>query len=191
MAGIPSQLLAIRPDIRQAELRLEAAKVDVQVAKANFYPSFSLTARLGFQAFNPLHVIRPESIIYNLAGDMVAPLINKNGIRATYLIANARQLQTVYEYERSILNAHIEVVNQLSKLDNFTKSFEIKRMEADMLAQSVVISNKLFRSARADYLEVLLTQREALDSKLELIEIRLKQLESKVSLYRSLGGGWN
>jgi outer membrane protein TolC len=60
-----------------------------------------------------------------------------------------------------------------------------------MLAQSVVISNKLFRSARADYLEVLLTQREALDSRLELIEIRLKQLEAKVSLYRSLGGGWN
>jgi NodT family efflux transporter outer membrane factor (OMF) lipoprotein len=191
MAGIPNQLLTRRPDIRQAELRLEAARIDVQVAKANFYPSFSLNAGLGFQAFNPLHVIRPESIIYNLAGDMVAPLINKNAIRATYLNANARQIQTVYEYERSILNAHIEVVNQLSKLDNFSKSFETKQKEADMLAQSVVISNKLFRSARADYLEVLLTQREALDSKLELIEIRLKQLESKVSLYRSLGGGWN
>jgi NodT family efflux transporter outer membrane factor (OMF) lipoprotein len=191
MAGIPNQLLTRRPDIRQAELRLEAARIDVQVAKANFYPSFSLNAGLGFQAFNPLHVIRPESIIYNLAGDMVAPLINKNAIRATYLNANARQIQTVYEYERSILNAHIEVVNQLSKLDNFSKSFETKQKEADMLAQSVVISNKLFRSARADYLEVLLTQREALDSRLELIEIRLKQLEAKVSLYRSLGGGWN
>ncbi len=191
MAGIPSQLLTRRPDIRQAELRLEAARIDVQVAKANFYPSFSLNAGLGFQAFNPLHVIRPESIIYNMVGDMVAPLINKNAIRATYLNANARQIQTVYEYERSIMNAHIEVVNQLSKLDNFSKSFETKRKEADMLAQSVVISNKLFRSARADYLEVLLTQREALDSRLELIEIRLKQLEAKVSLYRSLGGGWN
>lgn len=83
------------------------------------------------------------------------------------------------------------MVNQLSKLDNFSKSFETKQKEADMLAQSVVISNKLFRSARADYLEVLLTQREALDSRLELIEIRLKQLEAKVSLYRALGGGWN
>lgn len=190
MAGVPAQLLANRPDIRQAELNLEAAKVDVQVAKANFYPSFSLTAGLGFQAYNPLHVIRPESIIYNLAGDMVAPLINKNAIRATYLNANARQIQTVYEYERSMLNAHIEVVNQLSKMDNFTRSFETKAREADILSQSVVISNKLFRSARADYLEVLLTQREALDARIELIEIRLKQFEAKVSLYRALGGGW-
>ena len=190
MAGVPVQLLANRPDIRQAELQLEAAKVDVQVAKANFYPSFSLNAGLGFQAFNPLHVIRPESIIYNLAGDMVAPLINKNAIKATYLNANARQVQTVYEYERSMLNAHIEVVNQLSKMDNYTRSYETKSKEADILLQSVVISNKLFRSARADYLEVLLTQREALDSRIELIEIKLKQFESKVGLYRALGGGW-
>jgi outer membrane protein, multidrug efflux system len=191
IAGIPAQLLTNRPDIRQAELQLQAAKIDVQVAKANFYPSFSLTAGLGFQAYNPLHVIRPQSIIYNLAGDMVAPLINKNAIKATYLNANARQIQTVYDFERSILNAHIEVVNQLSKLDNYTRSFETKSKEAEILTQSVVISNKLFRSARADYLEVLLTQREALDSRLELIEIRLKQLEAKVDLYKSLGGGWN
>lgn len=190
-AGIPSQLLSNRPDIRQAELQLQAAKIDVHVARANFYPSFSLNAGLGFRAFNPLHVIRPESIIYNLAGDMVAPLINKNAIKATYFNANARQIQTVYEYELSILNAHIEVINQLSKIENYSKSFDTKSKEAEMLAQSVVISNKLFRSARADYLEVLLTQREALDSRLELIEIRLKQLEAKVSLYRSLGGGWN
>ena len=191
MAGIPAQLLANRPDIRQAELQLQAARVNVQVAKANFFPSFSLSAGLGLQAYNPLHVIRPESIIYNLAGDMVAPLINKNAIRATYLNANARQIQAVYEYERSILNAHIEVVNQLSKMDNYTRSYEAKSKEADILSQSVLISNKLFRSARADYLEVLLTQREALDSRIELIEIRLKQLEARVNLYRSLGGGWN
>lgn len=191
LAGVPSQLLANRPDIRQAELQLQAARLDVQVAKANFYPSFSLTAGLGFQAYNPLHVIRPESIIYNLAGDMVAPLINKNAIRATYLNANARQIQTVYEYERSILNAHLEVVNQLSKFDKYSRSYETKSKEADILSQSVLISNKLFRSARADYLEVLLTQREALDSRIELIEIRLKQLEAKVNLYKSLGGGWN
>jgi outer membrane protein TolC len=57
--------------------------------------------------------------------------------------------------------------------------------------QSITISNDLFRSARADYIEVLLTQREALDSKIELIEIKLRQLEAKVNIYRALGGGWN
>mgnify|MGYP002368565603 FL=1 len=94
--GIPSQLLMNRPDIRQAELNIAAAKLDVQVAKANFYPSFSIKAGLGFRAFNPLYLVQPASILYNLAGDMVAPLINKNAIIATYYNANAQQIQAVY-----------------------------------------------------------------------------------------------
>ncbi|MFM2363236.1 MAG: hypothetical protein RLZZ316_2138 [Bacteroidota bacterium] len=188
--GIPSQLLTNRPDIRQAELELSAAKIDVTVARASFYPSFRLTAGIGFQAFNPVHLVTPESILYNLAGDLVAPLINKNAIKATYLNTNIKQVQAVYNYERSILNAYIEVVNQLSSIDNFMKSYETKAKEVGILTQSIDISNSLFRSARADYLEVLLTQREALESKIELTEIKLKQLEAKVNIYRALGGGW-
>lgn len=190
-AGVPSQLLSNRPDVRQAELGLSAAKLDVQVAKANFYPSFSLTAGLGFQAYNPLYLISPKSILYNLGGDLVAPLINKNAIKAIYFNANAGQIQAAYNFERSILNAHIEVVNQLSRMDNFTKSYETKAKEVEILTQSITISNSLFRSARADYIEVLLTQREALESKIDLIEIKLKQLEAKVNIYKALGGGWN
>jgi len=190
-AGIPSQLLANRPDIRKAEMELAATKLDVEVAKANFYPSFSLKSGLGFQAYNPLYLIKPQSILYNLGGDLVAPLINKNAIKATYFNANANQIQAAYNFERSILNAHIEVVNELSKIDNFSKSYETKAKEVDILTQSITISNSLFRSARADYIEVLLTQREALDSKIELIEIKLKQLEAKVNIYKALGGGWN
>ncbi|MFZ9660462.1 MAG: TolC family protein [Chitinophagaceae bacterium] len=189
--GIPSQLLANRPDIRQAEMDLESAKLDVQVARANFYPSFRLTAGLGLNAYNPIYILKPESILYSLAGDMIAPLINKNAIKATYFNANLKQISSVYNYERSILNAHIEVVNQLSMIDNYAKSYETKAKEVDILTQSIGISNDLFRYARADYIEVLLTQREALESKIELIEIKLKQLQAKVNIYKALGGGWN
>ena len=188
--GIPSQLLINRPDIRQAELNIAAAKLDVQVAKANFYPSFSIQAGLGFQAFNPLYLIKPASILYNLAGDMVAPLINKNAIIATYYNANAQQIQAVYSYEQTILTAYTEVLNQIAKATNFKASYEMKSKEVDILLQSVAISNNLFNSARADYMEVLLTQREALESKMQLIEIRMKQLNAKVNIYRALGGGW-
>ena len=190
-AGVPSQLLENRPDIRQAELELAASKLDVQSAKANFYPSISLSAGLGFEAYNPLYLIKPASIFYSLGSDLVAPLINKNEIKATYLNANAKQIQSVYNFERSILNAHIEVVNQLSQIENYTKSFETKSKEVEILTQSIGISNDLFSYARADYIEVLLTQREALDSKIDLIEIKLKQMVAKVNVYRALGGGWN
>ncbi len=190
-SGIPSQLLVNRPDIRQAELQLSAAKIDVEVAKANFYPSFRLSAGVGFHAFNPGYLIRPESILYNLAGDMMAPLINKNAIKSTYFNANLQQIQAVYNYERSILNAHIEVVNQLSRIENYVKSYETKSKEVEILTQSITISNSLFRSARADYMEVLLTQREALESRMQQIEIKMKQMSAKVNIYKALGGGWN
>jgi outer membrane protein, multidrug efflux system len=189
--GIPSQLLSNRPDIRQAELQLKAANIDVKVARANFYPSFRITAGAGFQAFNAAYVLKPESVLYNFAGDLIAPVINRNAITAAYKNAGARQVQEVYNYERTILNAYLEVLNQLAMVENTQKSYRTKFEEVKLLMQSITISNSLFSSARADYLEVLLTQREALDSKMELVEIKMKQMNAHVNIYRALGGGWN
>lgn len=190
-AGIPAQLLANRPDIHQAEMELEASKLDVKVARARFYPSFRLTGGVGFQAFNASYLITtPESMLYSLAGDLVAPLINRNALKATYYNANAKQIQSVYNYEKTILNAYIEVVNQMSNISNLQGSYELRTQEVDALTQSISISNDLYRSARADYMEVLFTQRDALQAKFELIETKKKQLLAIVSIYRSLGGGW-
>lgn len=189
-AGLPAQLLLNRPDIRQAELELAATKLDIQVARANFLPSVGLRAELGFQAFNPIYIVNPRSLLFNLAGDLMAPLVNKNAITATFNNASARQVQAVYQYEQAILNAYVDVLNQLSKLDNFSKSYAIKNREVDILTQSTRIANTLFNAARADYAEVLLTQREALESKMDVVEIKMKQLDAKVNIYRALGGGW-
>ena len=190
-AGIPSQLLQNRPDIRQAELELAASKLDVKAAKARFYPSLGISAGIGLQAFNLSYLTKtPESLLYNLVGDLTAPLINRNAIKATYYSANAKQVQAVYEYERTILNAYIEVANQLSNLNNLEKSYDLKAQEVEALTQSIDISNTLFRSARADYMEVLLTQRDALESKFELVETKVKQMNAFVNIYRALGGGW-
>jgi outer membrane protein TolC len=191
-AGVPSQLLANRPDIRQAELDLAAARLDVKVAKANFYPSLGISAGIGLQAFNPAYLVKtPESMLFSLAGDLVAPLINRNAIKATYNSANARQLQAIYKYEQTVLNAYVEVANQLSSISNLESSYDLKAQEVQALTQSVAISNNLFRSARADYMEVLLTQRDALESRFDLVETKMQQMNAVVNVYRALGGGWN
>src|SRR6218665_77763 len=190
-SGIPSQLLANRPDIRQAELELAASKLDVKVARAEFYPSFGISAGVGFQAFNPTYLFRmPESILYSIAGDIAGPLINKNAIKAEFYSANARQLQALYNYEKTILNAYIEVATQLSNISNLEKSYGLKSQQVDALTRSIDISGDLFKNARADYLEVLMTQRDALEAKLELIETKKDQMSAVVRVYRGLGGGW-
>jgi NodT family efflux transporter outer membrane factor (OMF) lipoprotein len=190
-AGIPAQLLNNRPDIRQAELQLAAAKLDVQVARANFYPSLGISAGAGFEAFKPgLLFSSPESMLYNIAGELVAPVINRNGIKAIYYSANAVQLQAVYNYDRTVLNAYVEVANQLSNIGNLQKSYDAKLKEVQALNQSIRISNSLFKAVRAEYTEVLFTQRDALESKFDLTETKMQQLNATVNVYRALGGGW-
>lgn len=190
-SGIPSQLLANRPDIKQAEFELAAAKLDVKAARAEFYPSLGISAAYGLQAFKTSYLTKlPESLLYSIVGDLTAPLINRNAIKAEFKNANARQLQALYNYDRTVLNAYLEVSNQLSKLDNLAKSYDLKSQQVAALNRSITVSNDLFQSARADYLEVLLTQRDALEAKLELVETKKAQLNSVVHVYRDLGGGW-
>lgn len=190
--GMPSQLLANRPDIKQAELELTAARLDIKVAKAQFYPSLGISAALGYEAFNPSYLLKtPKSLLYSIGGDLIAPLVNKNAIKAAYASANAKQIQAAYNYERSVLNAYVEVANQLSKMQNLQKSYDLKSQQVAALSQSINISNDLFKSARADYMEVLLTQRDALESRFELIETQKEQMSALVNIYQALGGGWN
>lgn len=189
--GIPSLLLVNRPDIKQAELQLEAAKLDVKAVRAEFYPDLNLSSAFGLQAFNPAYLAKlPESLLFSLIGDMAGPIINRNAIQAEFSSANARQIQAIYNYERTVLNAYVEVSTQLSKIDNLQKSYELKSKQVDALNKSIDIANDLFKSARADYFEVLMTQRDALETKLELVETKKDQLTASVNIYRELGGGW-
>lgn len=189
--GLPSPLLVNRADVRQREAELAAANLDVKVARAEFLPSFGITTGLGLQAFKPSYLLKmPESMLLSVAGDLAAPLINRSAIQAEFRTATARQLQALYEYERTVLNAFLEVNNSLANVANLKKSYEYKKGQVAALTQSISISNDLFAAARADYLEVLTSQRDVLEAELELVENRAQQMTAVVQLYRNLGGGW-
>ena len=189
--GVPSQLLLYRPDIRQAERELAAAGLDVKAARANFFPQLTITGGVGYEALNARYLlITPESLIYNIAGGLVAPLINFRAIKADYLTANARQLQAVYNYQRMIVNAFTEVINRMAMVENYRKSIEIKKQQLDALLASVEIASKLFQNVRVDYMDILFAQRDMWEARRVLIDTKKEQLSAIVNVYQALGGGW-
>lgn len=189
--GIPSELLSNRPDIKQAELELKAAKLDVEVARKEFYPTLSISATLGLEAFKPTYLAKlPQSMAYSLIGELAGPLINKSAIQAEFKSADAKQIQALYEYDKTILNAYINIANLMSKVKNIDQYYQLKAQENKALDQSIDIANILFKNSRADYLEVLMNQRDALDAKLEIVEAKTQQLGTVVDIYKNLGGGW-
>lgn len=188
--GFPAQMLQNRADIRQAERELQAAGLDVRVARARFYPALNLRAGVGYEAFNTRYLFNsPDSLIYGVGGDLIAPLINKKAIQADYLTANAKQLQAIYDYQQTVLTAFTEVVNRLSKVENYGKSIEIKKEQLQALESSVDNATKLFQSARIEYMDVLFSQRDLMEARMVLIETKQEQLAAIVNAYQALGGG--
>ncbi|PQO25657.1 hypothetical protein C5Y96_22820 [Blastopirellula marina] len=188
--GVPVQLLQNRRDIRAAERELSAAGLDVLVARAQFFPRFDISASVGYEAFNPRYLFDPGAFIASTAGELVAPLINKAAIRAEYQSANARQLQAVYDYQRTVLNAYTEVVNRMSKVENYRKSVAIKQEQVAALEESVQVATNLFQNARSEYVDVLFSQRDLLEARVDLIETKQQQLSAIVNAYQALGGGY-
>ncbi|TRZ76223.1 MAG: efflux transporter outer membrane subunit [Chitinophagaceae bacterium] len=189
--GIPAQLLKNRPDIKQAELELEAAKFDVKAAQLEFYPSLSMNSGIGLQAFKSNYILKtPQSLAYSLAGDLTGPIINRTAIMAQFKTANALQIEALYNYQKSIINGVIEVSNELSNVSNLQKMYQFKSQESETLNKAIYIASDLFKSARANYLEVLMNQKDALVTKLELIEAKKRQFNAMIHIYKALGGGW-
>ncbi len=188
--GVPAQLLQNRPDIQRAERRIRAAGLDVKSARARFYPSLTIDAGVGYRAFDTRYLFNtPEALIYNAAGNIVAPLVNKKAIQADYLTANSLQLQAIYDYQRTILNAFTEVINRLAMVQNYGQAIELKKQQIASLEASVDNATKLFQRAQSDYMEVLLAQRDMMEARMVLIETKQEQLSAVVNTYQALGGG--
>jgi outer membrane protein TolC len=189
--GTPADMIANRPDVKKAEFELEAAKLDVKAARAAFLPIVGLGGSLGLNAFDTKYLLHTaESMTYAMAGDLVAPLVNRKAIKAQFHTASAKQIQALVEYEMTLIKAYIEVSNQISAENNLLQSYKFQEEQVEAMVNAVAISGILFQNARADYMEVLLTQRESLEAKTELVETQLALVHAKVGLYKSLGGGW-
>jgi NodT family efflux transporter outer membrane factor (OMF) lipoprotein len=189
--GVPSQLLAFRPDIRQAERRLQATRCDIKAAKASFFPNINLSALVGLQSFRADYLfLFPASVGSSVLSGLMSPVFNRNAIRQQYNLSKANDIAALNEYRKTTLNAFLEVSSELSNLENLKEIKRIKTEENEVLENSVITSGELYRSGKAGYLEVLIAQQNSLQTKLQLIEVQKKQQLSVVNIYRMLGGGW-
>ena len=190
--GVSSDILINRADIRQAEMELKATNADVKSARAAFYPSFNIHAFLGLQSFNALLLLEtPSSLAYNALGGLATPLLNRRRLKADLMSAKAEQMQAYVNYEKNVVNGFIEVYNSLNNIKNVKEMHDTKLEEVTILKQSISTASELFKAGRASYMEIILAQKNALQSQMELINYKKRQNISVINLYRSLGGGWN
>ena len=190
-AGVPSDLLRNRPDIRAAELRVEASRLDLAAARAAFYPSLSITGDVGYRAFDPRFLLStPASLVASLAGGLIAPLVNRRGIEAAFAAAQATQVQAMYEYQSVVVVSFAEVATGLSALEQTAQIVAHRKARKLAVAGAAETADALFRAGKASYLEVLLAQQNTLEAELELIEARRDQHLASVRVYKALGGGW-
>jgi NodT family efflux transporter outer membrane factor (OMF) lipoprotein len=189
--GTPKDLLVNRPDIKQAEYELLASKCDVIAAQKAFLPSLNIGGQMGFQAYkSSLIFSTPESWIYQFVGSLTTPLWNKSAIKNHFNIVRSEQINAYLNYQKKIIVAFQEVDSEANQLVNLDQLFQNKKKEVNLLNESILISNELFKSGKANYMEVLMAQRSAFTAKIELIETKKRQFQSKVFLYKILGGGW-
>ncbi len=190
--GVPAELLQERPDVRAAERGLAAAHLDVEAARLMFYPSLSVDASLGVEAWKLGELaVLPESLAFGASAGLLAPLLNRKTLKANHAAARAKQTQAVVAFEQTILSAWNEVVTHATRVGAMGRLVGMQASRVDRLQAAIESSSQLFGAARADYLEVLTTRRDALEARLELIQARRDQLCAVISLYQSLGGGWD
>ncbi len=189
--GVPSDLLKNRPDIKQAEYTLKAANADVKSAQAAFYPALNINANLGLQAFNSLLLLEtPASLAYGVFGGLTAPLLNRRKIKAELMLSKAEQKQAYINYEKTINTSFKEVFVSVNNIKNSQSMLLLKNEESQILKESISTAQDLFRAGRANYLEIITAQKNALQSQIELIDLYKRQNLALINLYKSIGGGW-
>ena len=190
VAGLTTQFLTRRPDIRQAELELAAANVDVEVVRAEFLPSLNLSAYVGLNAFRAGVLFNPGSIAAGVLGGLATPVFNRRFLKANYQQSVAQSQEAFYRYRQTVQTGFSEVVTGLRGVENYRAVADLQAQEVAVLGQAVSISNDLFASGYASYLEVITAQRSVLEAELALINTKRAQYLALTDLYRSLGGGW-
>lgn len=189
-AGVPAQLLARRPDVKQAELDFRIAFELKNVAQASFYPSVTLSSStLGYSGFGLSDLFNVDNLVLNLVGGLTQPIFAKGQLRANLALAKEDQYQALVAFENSLLNAGKEVSDILYSYETVARKTALREEQIVSAQKSVEYTEELLSANEVDYTAVLNAQQEYLSARLSQVSERLTQLQCAVDLYNALGGG--
>jgi multidrug efflux system outer membrane protein len=189
--GAPSDMLRLRPDIREAEQQLIAAKLDLRAAQAALLPSLQINAYTALNAFKTQILFNPASGAYGLLAGLTAPIFQNNLLQANKKINEAQAYSAYFNLQNKMLIAFAEVNTLIRTLENLEKIYQLREQELATLQKAVEVSKNLFFTGYANYLEVITAQKSVLESEIDLLEIRKNQFHIAIQIYKALGGGWN
>jgi NodT family efflux transporter outer membrane factor (OMF) lipoprotein len=189
-AGLPSDLLRRRPDIRRAERQIAAATARVGVATADLFPRFSLTGAFGFEAEELDYLFDASSRTWLIAPAVRWNIFDRGRIRRTIDAANEREQQAMIAYEQTVLIALEDVENALVRLSNEQERNSALRDAVASNRRAVELADERYRSGVGDFLDVLDGQRLLYDSEDALVASDAELTRAVITLYRALGGGW-
>ncbi len=189
-AGLPSQLLERRPDIKAAEFNLMAQTNRIGVAMANRFPTLSLTASKGIGSSELSSIINANSLYGSLAASLTGPIFAFKQNKRRVEIERQRAIQAQAIYEKTVLQAFLEVDNSLSNHFYLGKEFEARKAQVQAGQKALELSHQRFSFGYTSYLEVLVQENVLFDAEIQA-SITLRQKHSAlVNLYKALGGGW-
>jgi outer membrane protein, multidrug efflux system len=189
--GIPTAIISRRPDVRSNEMALVAANAQAGVAQAKLYPSFTITASGGLDAYQFVNWFNiPGSLFGMVAGGLAQPLFEGRKLRTQLEIAKVQRDEAAIQFKQSVLNAVGEVSDALVMVDKLKQQQQITAAQVKTLHHAINDAQLLYKSGMANYLEVITAQFSALNAELSLASVERQQLSTVVDLYRSLGGGW-
>ena len=190
-AGIPSEMVALRPDVKASEFALSVANARVGVSKANLYPTLSITANGGLNSLKASNWFNiPASLFGTVTGGITQPIFQRKQLKTEFEVAKIDREKAVLEFRQSVLNAVAEVSDELIRVEKLKSQYAIANSRAATLQKAVKNADMLFKNGMANYLEVITAQSNLLQSELDLATLKTAQLNADVELYRALGGGW-
>lgn len=190
-AGLPSDLLERRPDIRQAEADLVAANAGITEARAQYFPAVSLTARLGSASSDLSDLFSGPAVIWSIAGSVFQPIFNAGRIGAQVDAATARREQAEIGYVRAVQGAFRDAHDALVAHRAARDSYVAQEDRRAQYAEALRLADLRYRAGYTSYIEVLDNQRSLLDAeRARLLALRARQ-SALVDLYKALGGGWS